>query len=702
MAIVPTAENFKVLPQGIDAKVTSVKPSGGGHSLLSSSGTSGSASLGTGNLMRGLNALGNYFEQKEDEAADDAANKYMTYCLENQQNYQRLQNEAAIKDEDGGDVLASLNRDRMNFRGGLTRNMSGRARKRFENAVAGTERRWTLETDDHRFKQEKAVDTTRMNLSVDNYFRDSVDAAAAIGMDSDADVRYRKSLSDSVGVFQEHLKKYYGWYDQQTINQLSLQHLSHQIIGSIEVLKERDPAKALEVFKTYGQALPGELYAKMMHGVIQADEQREAAELWERIKQSGSVMTGATGVGVDRLSKSAFDLVKKDRRPYSRGANRSDCSSFLGEMVAYTGVDKATKSLFVGTSDSIIQNLGKKYGYGVLGGKLPANIGAGVVISMDTGQHDYDKSHWNGIDHIAVTVQGSDGKIYVAEKTQSGAKMTEYNRWKNFGTYRRAKVWTVDVSSAFGKSPVESGGKRVPVNFSDMNMSAGQIMKIIKDTYPGRSDTFYRTLAELARDQGEDNRERKRLHEESIHNQLSYKRLALDQYRTQTAINEAKIRAAKARANAFDQLTPGQQQNYTTSQSSPGEENWAWSGWKLADPNEFREMSLVDVASLTAGDDALNRVMTNTWNWYHNRKKYKPDTPVLTQADINYTYKSLGLSPGNLSVEDKNKIGRTLYYAYTHRKDKQNGKLKFASMSEAIAQGAEEQMGFLERLGLNF
>ena len=689
MAIVPTAENFKVLPQGVDTRFsTGIKPVD----------VTKNATL----VTKGLGKLGTYFEKREDESADDAANKYMTYCLENQQNYQRLQNEAAIKDEDGSDVLASLNRDRMNFRGDLTRNMSGRARRRFENAVAGTERRWTLGTDDHRYQQEKAVDTTRMNLSVDNYFRDSVDAAAAIGTDPDADARYKKSLSDSVSVFQEHLKKYYGWYDEQTINQLSLQHLSHQIVGSIEVLKERDPAKALEVFKTYGQALPGELYAKMMHGVIQADEQREAAELWERIQQSGSVMTGATGVGVDRLSKSAFDLVKKDKRPYSRGANRSDCSSFLGEMVAYTGVDKATRNLFNGTSDSIIRQVGKKFGFMTEGTSLPEKVGAGVVIAENTGEYDFDKSHWNGIDHIAVTVQGNDGKIYVAEKTRSGPKMTEYSKWRRSGKQRKAKAWTVDASSAFGVSAAAAGGKRVPVNFSDMNMSAGQIMKVIKDTYPGRSDTFYRTLAELARDQGEDNRERKRLHDESIHNQLSYKRLALDQFRTQTAINEAKIRAAKARANAFDQLTPGQQQNYTTSQSSPGEENWAWSGWKLADPNEFRDMSLVDVASLTAGDGVLNDVMTNTWNWYRNRKKYNPDIPVLTQADINYTYQALGLDPRNLSIEDKNKIGRTLHYAYTHRKDKQNGKPKFASMSEAIAKGAEEQMGFLERIGLHF
>lgn len=45
------------------------------------------------------------------------------------------------------------------------------------------------------------------------------------------------------------------------------------------------------------------------------------------------------------------------------------------------------------------------------------NLRGGMVLAMDTGHKGWDAGRANGVDHIVVTFEGEDGKIYVAHST---------------------------------------------------------------------------------------------------------------------------------------------------------------------------------------------------------------------------------------------------------------------------------------------
>jgi len=677
MAIIPTADNFKVLPQGVDTRFsTGIRPVDV-----------------TGNAKQVARGLGIWAQNREDTLVGQAVNDYMNYCAENQQKYRNLSNDAALRDEDGNDVLQGMNRDRMDVRARLTRGFGARAMDSFNRHVAGAERNWTASTTAHRYDQERSADKMRMEVATDNYWKQSVDA-----LERGDDEAFKQSLSDAAAANRFFQLKYGGFSDPKMVDALVGYGMATHLISAASVLKESDPQKAQAVLEQYAQMIPAQQYAAVRREVVAAKELAAGAAAFQEIMKTGSIEVGGTGIGTQAWGQAFQNAVKTDKRPYSQGINRSDCSSFVGEVVGGMNLPKDVKKLFVGTSDSIIQNLGRKYGYGVQGGKLPANIGAGVVISLDTGETrtGFDKNHWNGIDHIAVTVQGNDGKIYVAEKTRSGAKMTEYNRWKNFGTYKRAKVWTVDVSPAVGQSSVQAGGKRMAVNFADMNMSRGQMMEIIRKSFPGRSDNFYRGAMELAGYQAEANQERKHQRDEQIANQLSQQHLAIEQANFKMAQDEHKMRMwAMKNGEAFNQLSPAQQVEFNTTQGKQGEENWFYTGWKLGDPAEMRNISLADVASLTAGDAALQKVMTNTWYRYNNPKKYKPGIGSLALQDVASTYRWLGIDPNNMSNEDKTRLGRVYHFAFANIGKKKNGKPVYASMADALHDGAKNEYNFL-------
>lgn len=45
------------------------------------------------------------------------------------------------------------------------------------------------------------------------------------------------------------------------------------------------------------------------------------------------------------------------------------------------------------------------------------NLRGGMVLCMDTGEHGWDGGRKHGIDHVVITYEGTDGKIYVAQSS---------------------------------------------------------------------------------------------------------------------------------------------------------------------------------------------------------------------------------------------------------------------------------------------
>lgn len=152
MAIVPTAENFRVLPQGVDAKFSAnMQP----VDVMSG---------GAKELMKGFGALGAFFEKQEEDDVIERSNRYLMDLSNLQDAYGQRQGEQALKDADGSDARENVLASGRQAREAATEGLSWRARRKFERAVGAGERSFNSGVNRHHFRQDNIFADNQMTM----------------------------------------------------------------------------------------------------------------------------------------------------------------------------------------------------------------------------------------------------------------------------------------------------------------------------------------------------------------------------------------------------------------------------------------------------------------------------------------------------------------------------------------------------------
>ena len=296
---IPTANSFKVLPQGVDARFdTHAQP----VDVLTS---------GVKNLQRGLGIWG---QRRENQEIDRRLTDYKKFVWNKLDQYQQMQNESALKDEDGNDVLAQMNREIAEARSKATRGLFGDALNRFDAGVADTEHHWERGSLNHRNKQEESVDMTLKNAMVDDNFREGVEAI----MSGDYDA-FDRALGRSEQASRDFILKHKGWYSQGLVDRFAKQESAMQVLGSVQVLREKDPEVARVVLEKYKERLDPEQYTKVMADVVRAEQAKAGAEDAQRILESGEMSVGGDLAGGARDAGSFAKIIAKFAVPHDSG-----------------------------------------------------------------------------------------------------------------------------------------------------------------------------------------------------------------------------------------------------------------------------------------------------------------------------------------------------------------------------------------------
>lgn len=152
MDIVPTAENFKVLPQEGNAKFSAdMRP----VDVMSG---------GARELMKGVGALGAYFEKQEEDDVIERSNRYLMDLSNLQDAYGQRQGEQALKDADGSDARENVFSAGREARASATEGMSARGRRLFERAVGAGERSFSHGVNQHHFRQDSIFADNQMTM----------------------------------------------------------------------------------------------------------------------------------------------------------------------------------------------------------------------------------------------------------------------------------------------------------------------------------------------------------------------------------------------------------------------------------------------------------------------------------------------------------------------------------------------------------
>lgn len=600
--------------------------------------------------------------QLDDDEADDKAEKWMAYNSERLQKYQQLAGENALKDADGNDVFNNFYSDRNQYLGELTEGMNARQRLRFTKRVASSDRAFDRGMESHRFDSYKNVAFSRYDASQ----TEKAKLFYSAGQSSDwtgADSLYKEIKEETA----EHMRKWYG-YPEDVVNKLAAYSNSKMLSGLIDnAYNDGNTELGNKFIELYGGDLNAQDWSRLIGRAKEGAYAGIGRNLVDAISRGESTFTfdipqmGVNDAGVG-FSKGFIDEVANDKTPYSREAGkRSDCSSFVGKVVRSLGVTADTKKLFTGTSDSIIKGLGDKYGFITKGGKAPQNVSAGTVISIDTGDRGFDKSHWENIDHIAVVVE-KDGKPFVAEKTGSGTKLTEYGKWS--GRYKNARFFVVDASQAFGSTKKTEtvdlsafkGFNPKTATVADFNLFA-ETVPFFK-THPEAKKSFLsygHVIGTVNQYNIQAEKDRKTEYWANREYNLRVK---------QHELSEMEYKARQAEKQFMPSETDNHEYNIMANLDT--ENKWHRAGWLFMDGFSGFKKDFINMRTGGRGN-TLHDVMVNEYNRLHNPREFTSKIPPMNDTVKRAIYQELGVPYGKqLSEEQKTMFGDIAYRAVSY------------------------------------
>lgn len=615
-------------------------------------------------LDAGLQAYGHV----QDEEGDARANDYINWMMKNKSDYKHLINDDALVNADGADTLQDYNSRRMEERSSITDGLSARARKRFEERVAASERDWTLSTQNHQWEQRKNSSYIKMQNGQENNTKLAISALTEEGRDVDSIDDY---INDTARIQRDYWKTYGGFRDGEHLDKLIGHNMYKQVEYIANVIKEKNPDAAKKLMEKYKNIFPEAEYTKIVAEAVSADEYKAGQDAFSNSAKN-NVIEGFGSAG--NISEAATSVIQSLKgKKYSRNAaDRNDCSSTIDKIIQASDMSASDKKLFRGgNSRSMEAALKKRVGQNnsvLEAGKIKEN----VIITMDTGKKSFDGGVEGAADHIAITIRGNDGKIYVAETTGSGSKITEYSKWKS-SQRKGADFRAFDISSMLGKG--KSTGVRQSVDFSQM--SYGQMIELCKKYYPNRGESFYKGFAEMAGYKAEENNERKRMEAEQRQEWLAKEHHRLAVFNAETA-REYAIKREKARG----ELSEPDRAEYDKVNQKSEVDAEAYSGWLLVDP-DFGNRSIDNITAASGGHKFLKTVLMDEYNRRNNPRKAMSWYEPLTPEEKDYAYRVLGYTPRNMSANEKNRIG-TMVTQVIKMRHNAKGRKMYPTYKEAM------------------
>jgi cell wall-associated NlpC family hydrolase len=126
-----------------------------------------------------------------------------------------------------------------------------------------------------------------------------------------------------------------------------------------------------------------------------------------------------------KLLNSAAQMADSTYELGSKGGNAIDCSGFVHKVLTDAGYDIPTDDL---SSQGIWVNSKDKKQYTSWDKVTATDLKPGTVISIDTGDHGFDKGRKYGIDHIMTVVHDQYGRPMIAESAsgKNGVALTPF------------------------------------------------------------------------------------------------------------------------------------------------------------------------------------------------------------------------------------------------------------------------------------
>ena len=680
---IPTAENFKVLPQGVDAKFdTHAQP----VDVLTS---------GVKNLQRGLGIWG---QRRENQEIDRRLTDYKKFVWNKLDQYQQMQNESALKDEDGNDVLAQMNREIAEARSKATRGLFGDALNRFDAGVADTEHHWERGSLNHRNKQEESVDMTLKNAMVDDNFREGVEAI----MSGDYDA-FDRALGRSEQASRDFILKHKGWYSQDLVDRFAKQESAMQVLGSVQVLREKDPEVARVVLEKYKERLDPEQYTKVMADVVRAEQAKAGAEDAQRILESGEMSVGGDLAGGARDAGSFAKIIAKFAVPHESGSKGWSAKNNRGTA---RGKYQVVSSIW-------IPELKRRYGKTYTESDFHDPVKGEEIFQL------VSKAHYDDAVKMTGRTKFTPGECYQIHFLGSGgfAQMSRAPADALVSSIPAVKAnnykFMRDNMDSKGNGYLTKGGKprtvgefrqlmerkmapkvagvRKKVNWKANDMTADRMFQQFKEAHPGMPDSYYQAAKEVILPQASLNRDNKEREQEARAAMTDQRNYNLAVYNAKTS--RLSIENAIRKNDALNGFSKQQMEEYYKTMDMPGEQNWYYCGYFLGDESIMQNSTLDGINAITAGDRKLRSLMTNTWYRYHNPKKYNPGIGSLSREDVAETYRNLGIDPQNMSNDDKTRLGRVYHFAYDYM-SKKRGK-KEITMADALKEGVKNEFKIL-------
>ena len=629
----------------------------------------------------------------DDNDANDAATKYMQYCAEKSQKYQQMQNDAALKDADGNDVLTGFNEDREAYKSSLYENMSSEARAKFDERVAPTERHWTITTEGHQFDQFQAVDKRNTSSQIDGNYKQCIDYV---------------DKQDWTGVDQSIEATYKAAYDYELRNgnseegaaYLAQIHVQNQVLGTYEYMKLNDATKASAFIDKYSYLVPSDKYEKLKEESAVFDGYQRGIEAFENAVKTHQITIGG-GSSTVASNLDSFKGIIKDRIVRHESG---------GNWKKRNGAGSSASGLYQITDDNI-RGINKKYGtHFTYADKMDSVKGEQIFQYVAKEHYEEAKkrtgrSSFSAGEVYQIWFLGPAGFAKMSKAAPNSlvtdnlvgdakqqARIKAQNKSYLYTNNGKGRAMTVAEFRSFMDRKTSKGGTKQKVNMT--GTTASEMIAFFRKTPEWQNAGYRKAIMEMAQEQGQTNQ-----HNEQLRKMANADKLDAYSYETQKREHGNRITAGLIRLDGERHMDSSAQQQYFKETSAMSESDLdAFSGFLAADPNSLKAYSLNDIQALTGGGKTkLGRYIRNTWYRIHGvQNRYDAHMGSMSQSDINHLNYLIGTTsyPTKWSNVQKRLAGMTVSFAVdamsTAKGREQYGSLKGAMDAFAEANYPEE------------
>ncbi len=178
------------------------------------------------------------------------------------------------------------------------------------------------------------------------------------------------------------------------------------------------------------------------------------SELLSNSTYSEATLRTTVSIGIERYAEDSVRRgVKYEFGAKADGGNTIDCSGFVRNAVSQiealrSGASANMRNIFSTHSDGQVCRLAQATNFMLRGDQVNlANIKAGMIIGIDSGDRGWDSGRQLGINHIGIVYADSEtGKLMFAEsKGGSGVTTTELSSWLERAQSRGNSLFAADV-----------------------------------------------------------------------------------------------------------------------------------------------------------------------------------------------------------------------------------------------------------------